>query len=446
MRCPDISADERGRLMALSEYGLDPENSLPSLDPIVEIAARQFHVPAAAVNMIGDTEVFLASSVGIGECDMRRDVSFCAYAINQDDVMVVPDARLDPRFHDNPLVTGGMILFYAGVPLKSPSGHALGALCVIDSTPRSALSTAEQAGLRDLAKLAAEKLELRRLEVGAWGGPGSFERHAAVSPDAAIGFDAQGRITIWNDRAATLFGQEAAAMIGRPLETLVAETDQPALRTAMERLRGSSELAGTAIELAGLRAEGTPFDAEFVWIHWEEAGASQFGAVVRNVGARRNEREMLYRHAQYDSLTGLASGRLLQGRVEAALAAGARPGIVLLDLAGFSGINDWHGQAAGDAILCIVAKRLRQAAPTGAMLARTGGDEFALLLTGLDAQALADEARSLAAAVSEPMVLGRHALRIGCKVGTAAAPMIGGSADALIERARAALGKPRHTL
>ncbi|MBO9631459.1 MAG: GAF domain-containing protein, partial [Shinella sp.] len=171
--------------MALSEHGLDTDHGLPSLDPIVEIAARRFDVPAAAVNMIGDDEVFFAASCGIGEADMRRDVSFCAHAINQDEVMVVPDARLDPRFHDNPLVTGGMILFYAGVPLKSPSGHALGALCIVDNTPRAALSEAERAGLSDLARLAAEQLELRRLEVAAVGE--GFEMRAAVSPDAVVG-------------------------------------------------------------------------------------------------------------------------------------------------------------------------------------------------------------------------------------------------------------------
>ncbi len=446
MRCPDISADEAGRLMALSDYGLDSRNGLPSLDPIVEIAARQFLVPAAAVNMIGDSEVFFAASVGIGECDMRRDVSFCAHAINQDEVMVVPDARLDPRFHDNPLVTAGMILFYAGVPLKAPSGHALGALCIVDAQPRGELSPAERAGLRDLATLAAERLELRRLEMAAQAGRASLGRHAAVSPDAVIAFDAQSRIIVWNERASALFGHAAEVMIGEPMDRLVARADQPAIRTSVERLVGSGELAGTTTDFTAMRADGTAFDAEFVWIHWEEESSSHFGAVVRDLAGRRDERDQLYRAAHFDSLTGLGSGRLLHGRIEAALAAGAAPALILLDLAGFRAINDWLGHAAGDAILCIAAKRLHKAAPQGAMLARTGGDEFAVLLTGgLDAQAQAAVARALGAALLEPMVLARQALRIACRWGTAAAPASGGTANALIEEARQALAEACRT-
>lgn len=165
MRCPNAIPNEHERILALSEYGLGPDVDLPSLYPVVEIAAKVFGTPAAAVNMIGSDRVFFAASTGIGECDMGRDVSFCAHAITQDGVMVVEDAALDPRFHDNPLVTEGLIRFYAGVPLRAPSGHALGALCVVDSRPRTQFDEQDRARLKDLASMAADKLELRRLEV-----------------------------------------------------------------------------------------------------------------------------------------------------------------------------------------------------------------------------------------------------------------------------------------
>ncbi len=105
MKCPPVLATETDRIRTLSEYGLGPDRPLPSLDPVVQIAARMFGVPVAAVNMIGSDHVFFAASVGIdgAEVDMSRDVSFCAHAITQDEVMVVPDARLDERFHDNRL-------------------------------------------------------------------------------------------------------------------------------------------------------------------------------------------------------------------------------------------------------------------------------------------------------------------------------------------------------
>ncbi|MDH0093287.1 sensor domain-containing phosphodiesterase [Achromobacter mucicolens] len=168
MKCPPPLPSETERLRALSEYGLDPRHSLPSLDPVVRIASRMFNMPISAINMIGSDHVFFAASIGFDKTDMRRDVSFCAHAVLQDDVMVVPDARLDERFHDNPLVSGAAsIRFYAGVPLNSPEGHPLGALCIIDTKPHAEFSEEDKDRLRELARMAADRLELRRVEAHA---------------------------------------------------------------------------------------------------------------------------------------------------------------------------------------------------------------------------------------------------------------------------------------
>ncbi len=440
MRCPEIAANEPGRLQALAEYGLGADVALPSLDPIVEIAQRMFGVPAAAVNMIGSDHVFLASSVGIGECDLRRDVSFCAHAINQDDVMVIPDAALDPRFHDNPIVTNGMIRFYAGVSLKSPSGHALGALCVIDSAPRPALSLADEACLRDLARLAADKLELRRLEVAASDSRQNFETSAAISPNAVIGFDAHARIVSWNATAAELFGYDARAMLGKPLELLVSDADHQGIRVAIERALGSGKLAGTSAEFTAIRAGGATFPAEFVWTRWVEDGRSYFGAVVRDIGAQRSDRDALYRLAHFDSLTGLANRNLLQERIEAALQAGAAPTLIILDVDGFKDINDTLGHAAGDAVLRTLAGRLTLAAPEAATIARIGGDEFALLMTQDPDPVLQSEiARRISATVAQPIIVDGHEVRVAGSCGLAIAPDHGESVEELMGSADLAL-------
>lgn len=180
MKCPPIPPNETERLKALSDYGLGDERPLPSLDSVVRIAARMFDMPVAAVNMIGSDHVFFAASVGVGEVDMRRDVSFCAHAITRDGVMVVPDATGDERFHDNPLVTGPAGLrFYAGVPLISAGGQALGALCVIDRRPHPEFSRDDEERLRELALMVSDRLELRRIEVAA-------EPAARVEPPAEV--------------------------------------------------------------------------------------------------------------------------------------------------------------------------------------------------------------------------------------------------------------------
>jgi diguanylate cyclase (GGDEF)-like protein/PAS domain S-box-containing protein len=438
MRCPAISSDESGRLRALDEYGL--EQGLPSLDPVVEIAQRMFGVPAAAVNMIGSDHVFFAASAGIGEADMRRDVSFCAHAINQNEVMVVPDARLDPRFHDNPIVTAGMIRFYAGVSLKSPDGHALGALCVIDSEPRAALSPADEACLRDLAKIASDKLELRRLEIAAETGRTQFESRASISPNAVIGFDADGRITSWNATAGGLFGHAAAFIVGQPMEELVFTPDRPLVRTALARILESEETAGTTAEITAVRATGATFPAEIVWTRWEENGRSSFGAVLRDISAHRSDREALYRLSHYDSLTGLANRTLLHERIEAALKANAAPALIIVDIDGFKDVNDTLGNAAGDEVLHILADRLREVTPHARSIARIGGDEFAVLVANdTDPVALAGVARGITAVIAEPMTVEGHEVRIAASCGIAIAPDHGATVEELMSSADLAL-------
>jgi GAF domain-containing protein len=209
MKCPAIFPNEAKRLQALSCYGLDEVQMLKSLDPVVHIAARMFDMPVAAVNMIGHDHVFFAASVGAKAMDMRRDVSFCAHAITQTNVMVVPDATLDERFHDNPLVTGDANLrFYAGVPLFSPEGLALGALCIIDDRPHADFSPEDQQRLQELAKMASDRLELRRIEVSTTRTRPAFNEYAGNSSTPVIWFDEQLHIIEWNQAAACAHGYQ----------------------------------------------------------------------------------------------------------------------------------------------------------------------------------------------------------------------------------------------
>ncbi|MFL9608825.1 GAF domain-containing protein [Methylobacillus sp. Pita2] len=186
-----------------------------------------FNMPVAAINMIGSDHVFFAASTGVGNVDMRRDVSFCAHAINQTNVMVVPDSHLDEQFHDNPLVLGPANLrFYAGVPLISPDGHALGALCVIDGQPRE-FSGEDCERLRELAKMAVDRLELRRLEISTEQSRQPFEEFARNSPTAVVWFDAHRNIVTWNQAAAALHGYRLDEGEGLLVDQLIPEREHP---------------------------------------------------------------------------------------------------------------------------------------------------------------------------------------------------------------------------
>lgn len=154
MQTAPIPDNEAARLAALYEMlilGTPPEDRF---DRIAQFAASEFDVPIVLVTLVDAERQWFKARVGTPVCETGRDISFCSHAILRDDVMVVEDALEDPRFADNPLVTGAPhIRFYAGAPLALPSGLRLGTLCLIDRRPRTldAMELAILGTLRDLA-------------------------------------------------------------------------------------------------------------------------------------------------------------------------------------------------------------------------------------------------------------------------------------------------------
>lgn len=143
--------NESERLEALRATELLESGPEPLLDDLTRLAARLFNVPMAMVSLVdADRQVF-KSRIGTSLTETPRDHAFCAHAILDEDIFIVPDASTDPRFSDNPLVVGNpFIRFYAGAPLITPEGHALGALCLVDTTART-LDAHQQDALRAIA-------------------------------------------------------------------------------------------------------------------------------------------------------------------------------------------------------------------------------------------------------------------------------------------------------
>ena len=149
------------------QMALDATQLLDSLpedrfDRITRLAARTLGTDIALISLIDRNRQWFKSNIGLNATETPRDQAFCDHAIRQpDDVMVVLDATDDARFVDNPLVTDGPnIAFYAGAPLVTSDGHALGTLCVIDPQPRDAFSDMDQQLLRDLAATVMTEIEL----------------------------------------------------------------------------------------------------------------------------------------------------------------------------------------------------------------------------------------------------------------------------------------------
>lgn len=155
--------NEAERLAALRRYEILDTPPEPAFDRIARLASYVLGAPISLVSLIDETRQWFKARHGIETTQTPRSMAFCAHAILSDDVLVVPDARADRRFADNPLVTGEPnIRFYAGAPLRTPEGHRLGTLCVIDRRPRT-LDDEKRALLADLSALVVDELELRRV-------------------------------------------------------------------------------------------------------------------------------------------------------------------------------------------------------------------------------------------------------------------------------------------
>ena len=157
-----VSADEKRRLAALGQYQiLDPPPE-PVFDDITRLAAWTCQAPVALVSLVASTRLWFKSRCGLEVEETPRDASFCAHAILGRELFVVPDTHEDPRFAGNPLVEEPPhVRFYAGAPLCTPEGYALGTLCVIDYRPRTLTSTQERS-LVILSHQVSRELELRR--------------------------------------------------------------------------------------------------------------------------------------------------------------------------------------------------------------------------------------------------------------------------------------------
>jgi PAS domain S-box-containing protein len=178
------AAAEEARLSTLSAHhpaGLEDD---PCLTEITSFAAGLCGSTISLVSLVERDRQWFPARCGIDARETPRETSFCAYAMTGDTLMVVPDARKDPRFCDNPLVTGPPhIRFYAGAPLVSADGIPLGALCIIDPAPREGLTDLQHQGLTVLAASVARILAARRQSIDATRQFGEQEQKFAVLAD-----------------------------------------------------------------------------------------------------------------------------------------------------------------------------------------------------------------------------------------------------------------------
>ena len=249
----DREAERLAALAALHILDTDPEERF---DRITRLAAEIFGTPIALVGFVDAERVWFKSRHGLAATESTRRSSFCAHAVADDQILVVEDARVDPRFADNPHVTGGVgVRFYAGAPVHAPgTGLPIGTLCVIDREPRS-FSAHDHTLLLQLAGFVEAEFAITEERRGLW----LYEAVLrAATGHCVFATDAAGVITIFNSGAERLLGWRAEEMVGRatPAQFL----DRTDLGPQMDRAIGMDPVDA----IRTLVGEGVPHRLRFV--------------------------------------------------------------------------------------------------------------------------------------------------------------------------------------
>ena len=215
MQVAPLPHDEQDRLNALKDLGVLDTPSEKEFDALVEAAALVCEVPISLVSLVDTDRQWFKANQGLpGVTQTSRDVAFCAHSILGESVFEVPDASLDPRFADNPLVVADpSIRFYAGVPLKLSAGQQVGTLCVIDRTPRR-LSVQQKEILSRLAVVAVKALESRRTAQLYAQSEARFRALVDSSPMGVFATDAMGACTYTNKRWQEIYGLTMQQSLG----------------------------------------------------------------------------------------------------------------------------------------------------------------------------------------------------------------------------------------
>ncbi|MCA6927963.1 sensor domain-containing phosphodiesterase [Pectobacterium versatile] len=434
-----ISKDEDKRLAALREYGIKHVLFDPGLSNLISLAANIFSVPIVLVSLVEAERQLFAASVGVPFCETPRDISFCAHTILKKKIMVVPDALKDARFKNNPLVVGvPYIRFYAGIPLITPSGHAIGTLCIVDLKPRATFTKRDEHNLQDLASLVMDKLEMRRLELARKASQVRFENIANTSPDTILCVNEKGMITFWNTAAEHMLEYTDEEIIGRSINTIVPDAFVVQLNHLVTDR--DSLMKGVTLELNVQAKGGSLVPVELSVSMWEDNDNISYGAILRDITERRRNEERLFLLAHLDPLTGLANRTLLTSNLETALKNEPAVCIMMVDLDGFKDVNDSLGHSSGDNILVHVAKKIKATVRSGDVVARMGGDEFALLFPGLSDKKVAGKiAEQIIHEISQAMIIDDHQINISASIGAVLYPEYGLTVQDLLTSADLAL-------
>ena len=441
MRTPPTIVNEHERLAALNKLRVLDTPPEERFDRITRLASSIFNCRFASVTFVDNSRQWFKSAINLDMTETERDVAFCAHAIAQDKTLVVPDTQEDPRFKSNPFVVGHPhIRFYAGVRLMV-EGFAVGTLCVSDNNPKI-FNCVQIQQLEQLAKLVESELQrqefndlstqleeyqfklaqtqkITRVRSAILEKVVNAESLHTVLHDIVNAIEAE-----YTDQICSILLLEDGKLkkgaapslpdfyndaidgvefgVGRGSCGNTAATNLP---TIVEDI--STHPFWTDWKDLALRAgvcscwsqpiQGANGDAigTFAIYHREKAVPTaeemrlieQFAHIASIAIERELANQLIWKQANFDSLTGLPNRNLMLDHLQLAIKAADRESdkvaVIFLDLDNFKDINDTLGHDIGDKLLIECARRIKQCLRSDDTVSRLGGDEFVIILNGI---------------------------------------------------------------
>lgn len=293
---PDVPFDEAKRIAALYSLKVLDTPAEARFDRLTRLAQYIFDVPIALISLVDTDRQWFKSCQGLAVTEMPRNISFCGHAILGETIFFVPDATLDSRFEDNPLVIGAPhIRFYAGAPLILANGQRVGTLCVIDYQPRQKISSEQFDRLSDLARCVSEELargvqQEITLELAMF--QARYSAIIASSDDAIMSKTLDGVITTWNPAAETLFGYRVDEAVGQPMLMIIPKeraAEEPQIIARIRRGERIEHFETVRVAKNGQRLDVSVGISPIMDGAGKIIGASQ---IVRDVSERKNSLQL----------------------------------------------------------------------------------------------------------------------------------------------------------
>ncbi len=463
MQEPLLPVDEAIRIKTLRELNLLDTPAEERFDRLARITQHIFDVPIVLITLIDSDRQWLKSAIGVEIRETPRSISFCGHTILERNILVVSDTHLDHRFADNPLVINAPhIRFYAGRPICATNGKALGTLCLVDSKPRH-LAPDQARLLNDLAELVEKEINFPDLK--------TLNDRLLRSERELIESLTQLRNAERHERARnkSLELMSRGYPLHEVLHSVAFEIEQhsPDVTACIEISnpanqkvshywgRGQPQAAHPGVWFC--RAEeitssnGEPLGR--LTAVWPDPGQSikydhrliEESAILASIAVERDQSDrMIWKQANYDTLTGLPNRNLLRERLGQEINKARRQrqplGLMFIDLDHLKQVNDTLGHHKGDELLAQVGTRLNACMRDSDTVARLGGDEFTVVVVELNQ---ADDVEQVANKVLEELSsefrLGEESVYLSASIGIAFYPDHGEDIDSLIRSADRAM-------